>query len=338
MLVERHASWVALNNVVGCPNNCIYCFLNEKKSCAPLKVADAKSAVETLLKSEYYNKDDAICIMPNTDIFATPSNIKQFFLVCSELKKRNIKNLVTIITKREINTKNAQIIKAFRKYLNICVYVSYSGLEPDFEKGIRKNNEVEAITSMKNLKSHNIPCIHYWRPLLPQNSDEKTLQQVFDIVKHYCIASCMTGLKLYKNMSCQSYWPEAQKAFDNGINPECFVPKGSFDKIINLAIKNNYSVYVDNVCLMAEIMNKPCSYGIYKNYRCEKYNICSKKQRQICGEFYGFKKPQNIEITGEKSLNDIINIAKIQKAHISGNNKNSTYWQSSFTNKEWLEL
>ncbi len=338
MLIERHASWIALNSVVGCPNNCIYCFLNDRKACKPHEECSPEEAVKQLLSSNIYNNDDAICIMPNTDIFATPTNKKHFFLVCSELKKKNVKNLIAIITKREITEYDAKIIAYFRKYLNLVVYVSYSGLGDTFEKGIRKNGEIESVLSMKNLKKYDIPCFHYWRPLILQNTNDSTIKTVLDNVKKYCLASCMTGLKLYGFMNCSSYWPEAQKAFDKGINPECFVPKGSFDKIMQLAKEVHYKVYVDNVCLMAEFMKKPCEYGSYLSERCLKYNICSEEQRKICGKFYDFKKPMTVVVDKNTSFNDIIEYVKKEKVHVQGDNKNSTYWQNSFNNTKWYEL
>ena len=338
MLIERHASWIALNSVVGCPNNCVYCFLGDKKSCKPKEICYPKEAVAQLLSSDLYNQDDAICIMPNTDVFAPPDNKKHFFLICEELMKKNVKNLITVITKREITEADAEKIADYRKSLNIAVYVSYSGLETSFEKGVRKKGMVEALISMKNLKKYDVPCFHYWRPLLPQNTDDKTINSVINNVKKYCLASCTTGLKLYKYMSCSSYWPEAQEAFDNGINPECFVPKGSFDKIMQLAKSLNYKVYVDNVCLMADFMKMPCAYGSYKSDRCLRYNICSEEQRKICGQFYNFKKPETIVADKEVSFNDMLNYIKKEKIHVKGNNENRTYWQNSFTNTEWYEL
>lgn len=339
MLIEQHASWLALNNVVGCPNNCVYCFLRQR-GCHPKIMCSSRKAVENLLNSELYRKDMPICIMPNTDAFATPSNKKQLFLVCQALKRQRIPNLITVITKRKVTLQDCAYIAGFRKKgLNINIYVSYSGLEAAFEKGIRCKNSLEAIETMKNLKKYHIPCIHYWRPLLPQNTDIKTLQRVLNIVKKYCIASCMTGLKLYPYMNCRTYWPDAQKLFDNGINPECFVPKGSFDNIVKLAAKVNYRVFVDNVCILSNIQKIPCEYGIYNSRRCRRYNVCSEEQRQRCGQFYDFKQPCQIRTDKNYSLSEILEVIKQQKVSIIRQKVNtSSYWQSSFTNDEWLEL
>ncbi len=339
MLIEQHASWLALNNVVGCPNDCVYCFLKQK-SCMPKILCEAKEAVEELLKSDIYKQEMPICIMPNTDAFATLSNKKQLFLACQTLKKHSVSNLIIVITKREINEKDCAYISSFRKKgVNICIYVSYSGLESKYERGIRKRNQLEAILSMKNLKKNNIPCIHYWRPLLPQNTDTKTLQTVLHTVKKYCVASCMTGLKLYDYMSCQDYWPEVQSLFEQGVNPECFVPAGAFDRVIELAQKDNYKVFVDNVCILAWLQKNPCVYGIYKSERCQHYNLCSAQQRKRCGQFYNFQKPEQVLINKNCSLTEIFNVAKSQKVSVMNQKAGKTsYWQSSFTNDKWLEL
>lgn len=339
MLIERHASWIALNNIVGCPNNCKYCFLQER-SCRPKIISNPMQAVEQLIKSDKYKEDIPICLMPNTDAFATLSNKRQLFLVCNMLKRKRIKNLIVIITKREINDRDCLFIKGLRnKGLNICVYVSYSGLDEQFEKGVRKNNQLEVISSMKNLKRYNIPCIHYWRPLLPQNTNIEILKTVLNTVRKYCFASCMTGLKLYPDMSCKEYWPEVQNLFDKGVNPECFVPKMAFDNIIKLAKEVRYRVFIDNVCLLASLQKKACEYGNYQSYRCNKYNMCSNEQRLICGKFYHFEKPEQVCLENNISMDVLLDMLQKQKmSALNQKMKNTTYWQNSFTSDKWIEL
>ena len=338
MLVERHASWIALNNVVGCPNNCCYCFLGKNKQINPMSVCSARDAVMQLLQSPLFAKDIPVCIMPNTDIFATKDNKRVFFEVLEELLKNKVTNLITAITKREITTEDAGIISTYiKKGLKICVYVSYSGLPDSFEKGVRHRGVLDALVSMRNLHQYGIPCAHYWRPLIPQNSDPKILKKVMNEVKKYCIGACMTGLKLYPYMSCRDYWPEAQKAYDAGINPECFVPKGAFDTIIKLARANHYKVFVDNVCLMSSLLKQPCLYGLYKSSRCVKYNLCPDAQRNICGEFYNWEKPQKTN-KEEIELFGLLKNADAERTHNSEKQKNNSYWQNYFINGEWVEL
>lgn len=339
MLIERHASWIALNNVVGCPNDCIYCFLGKNKCTKPTCNSSAKDTVNSLLSSELFDDETPICVMPNTDVFATKENKKAFFDVLEQIKEKNIKNLITVITKREIDKNDAEKIAEYRNLgMNICVYVSYSGLPDSFEHGVRHNGQLDAIQSMQILHEYHIPCVHYWRPLIPQNTDDETIQKVFNNVKKYCIASCMTGLKLYPSMNCKDYWPQVQEAFDKGANPECFVPKGAFEKIIDLAKNNNYQVFVDNICLMASLLKQPCKYGIYKTERCEKYDICSSEQRKICGAFYNYKKPKQIEADKKLSLSELLSKAKKEHVNVQKKVADGQYWQSYFTSEKWMEL
>ena len=210
MLIEKHASWLAVNNIIGCPNNCKYCFLGKNKGIKSIEKTSPEKASEALINSELYTTDIPVALMVNTDAFSTPSNKQALFDLLKICSDKNLPNLFVVVTKREITEEDCKLFKEYMsKGLKILIYVSYSGLESEFEKGIRKNGKLEALISINNLFQAKIPCAHYWRPLIKQNTTNNILQQVFDNVKDKYIGSVVTGLKLYPTMSCEDYWPRS---------------------------------------------------------------------------------------------------------------------------------
>lgn len=331
MLIEKHASWLAVNNIVGCPNNCKYCFLGENKGVKPTVKSDPEKAVIALKTNPEYTKTIPVALMVNTDAFATPANKKALYALLESCVKNKLNNLFVLVTKREITAEDCGILKAYMKQgLRLLIYVSYSGLPECFEKGIRKHGQLEALLTINNLYDAKIPCAHYWRPLIKQNTTPEILQEVFNNVKDKCIGSVVTGLKLYPTMSCADYWPEAQRQYDLNPDSECIFPKGALDYIFNMTKPYKYPVFVDNVCLLAMYENVACDYGIYKSNRCIHYNRCSTIQRCRCGNYYNNCFPKQSE---EDEINFSSIVAEMEE------NKNKTkYWGNSFTSDGWDEI
>lgn len=279
MLIEKHISWIALNNIVGCPNNCAYCFLDHKKGVAPKVECDPDLAVQSLMNSSHYRPDTPVAIMVNTDAFATKQNSQECIKILKLVTALHFKNLFILVTKRLIQDEVAKELNHLMKQgLKLLVYVSYSGLPSHFEQGTWHNGTPDALITMQTLKKHHIPCAHYWRPLLPQNTSYETLKKVYMAVKDYCIGSLIMGLKLYSRMETP-YWPKAAEAFKENPSNECIIPKGSLEKIYKIV--GDYPIFLDNFCLLAVAQNIPCRYGIYGSIRCQQYNCCPYKKLSI---------------------------------------------------------
>ena len=77
-IVEMHATWLAVNSVIGCTNGCKYCFLQStnKNISKPLYLKSSRMAIDDLIKSKYYLEDIPICLLPNTDAFLNQINIE----------------------------------------------------------------------------------------------------------------------------------------------------------------------------------------------------------------------------------------------------------------------
>lgn len=58
-VVQMHATWLAVNSVIGCTNGCKYCFLQStnKNISKPLYLKNSKMAIDDLMNSKYYLED-----------------------------------------------------------------------------------------------------------------------------------------------------------------------------------------------------------------------------------------------------------------------------------------
>lgn len=310
MLIEKHISWLALNNVVGCPNNCVYCFLEQRKNTIPVKKEDPLRSIKKLVKNRYYTQNIPVAVMVNTDIFATRQNMNDCLNILYAAQSFGLTNLFVLVTKRKIPDAFAIKLRSLIDAgLKVLVYISYSGLPAEFEIGTYHNKIPDAIISMKTLNRYAIPCAHYWRPLLPQNTTTQKLMEVYSVVKKYCIGSVITGLKLYPHMKTP-YWPEAEEAYKKYPNSECIFPKGALNRLHSII--KDYPVFVDNFCLLAFSQKEPCKYNIFGSKRCQKYNNCPYK-----------KLKQNPCATVEKNY----------KKTCCKN-----YWGNSLISTKWIEI
>ncbi|MGN0973953.1 MAG: radical SAM protein [Bacilli bacterium] len=280
-VIEMHSSWLAINSIVGCPNGCKYCLLqatNDNK-CFPKEIVTPKEAVKQLLEYKYYDKDIPVCLLPNTDVFVNPKNIRYLLDLLAELERQNVTNDLVIITKCNITDNVIEKVKELKqKGQNVIFYISYSGLgkdiEPRISEEILKNN-------FKKLKENDIDVIHYFRPFLPQNSDPKRIEEILDYVNQYTDISVTTGLALIETFIDKiECWNEVKKNKEACLKANCVWPESAWNYF-----NNNYShkqqIFQTNTCGLNTKLKRP-STQYYGTEECLNYNHCSNEQRERC--------------------------------------------------------
>ncbi len=280
-VIEMHSSWLAINSIVGCPNGCKYCLLqatNDNK-CFPKEIVTPEESVKQLIEYKYYDKDIPVCLLPNTDVFVNPKNIKYLLDLLVELERQNVTNDLVIITKCNITDNVIEKVKELKqKGQNVIFYISYSGLgkdiEPRISEEILKNN-------FKKLKENDIDVIHYFRPFLPQNSDSKRIEEILDYVISYTDISVTTGLALIETFIDKiECWNEVKKNKEACLKANCVWPESAWNYF-----NNNYShkqqIFQTNTCGLNTKLKRP-STQYYGTEECLNYNHCSNEQRERC--------------------------------------------------------
>lgn len=303
-IIDVHATWMAFNPIQGCPNKCRYCFLNgigmtHKK---PVVLCSEEEAVDKLLASPYYTPDFPICFFSQTDAFATPDNVKYVSNVMKILHERKVMNPRVFITKCEIPEWFIEECEEHEKSGEQFVfYMSYSGLDKDIEIGV---NREKIKQNFINLHKHNQKIIHYWRPLLPQNSKKEQVLGMVEFVKKYAIASVIVGLKVQPNIIDNfDFWPEMLEVREEALNAECVWTKEAYDILFGENEKDifgDYPVYQSNSCALALALGITDRNAFWKSYYCDCVNNCPSSQKEVCRKYYENLNADKIQ---EKVLN-----------------------------------
>ena len=286
-IVERHSTWLAVNPIQGCVNNCLYCFMNQKSltKVKPQVLIEWNKVIDEIKNNKYYTQDVPICYFSKTDIMVLDYTREYLINLIDSIMRSDIYNPFVIVTKcfipDNIIAKLKQLQKTGREVL---VYISYSGLDKDIEKGIEKEN---ALKNFERLFENNIKILHYFRPLIPQNSSKEMFELIIGYVSKYSIASVVTGLKVYKELQHQyTFWNEITE-IDNAFEYECIWPYHVEEDLKVIAEKYNYSIYQSNSCALEYALNGFDKYGLYQSDVCTNFNICDAGMRERCKCFSG---------------------------------------------------
>lgn len=299
-LINRHATWLVVNPIQGCPNSCKYCFLQSINGTGikPIKIADESTAIGLIKKSKYYTETVPLCLFSQTDIFSTSSNItylKEFLGILNGCK---LKNPIILITKCFIPDDVIELLhQMMLNGLRIVVYLSYSGLDSSIEVGIK---EEWVRKNFIHLKAANIPTIHYFRPIIPLNASSKRIDEILSFVSQYAAASVVAGLKVEESFrEKMSFWPQVSSN-PSCAEAECVWPKGA--KEVLRMISQNYShpIFETNTCSLSLVLGIEEPYGFYDSLPCREFNMCPDSMRtkcKNCSKLLRSRNPESITAT-----------------------------------------
>lgn len=221
-------------------------------------------------------------------------------------------NPLVFITKREIPVEFIELVKNMSK--KVVFYISYSGLSnTEIEPGVREN---QLKNNFLQLSEANIPRVHYWRPFLPQNSNQNTINGIVEFVSQYATCSVINGLKLNSGIAnnLARFWPElTENAFDFSKSGE-FWPEGIRNYIHQHTKKHfpNYPLFMGNTpCSLSYALESSDMNGSLGSKMC-KESCCPTGQQTKCQN--AFTRPE---------INDVYKIAekmKIKPENIHMNN------------------
>lgn len=281
-LIERHSTWLAVNPIQGCPNDCRYCFMkkNNMTKVKPYVIKEYDKVIEEITRNKYYTCNIPICYFSKTDIMATKSNIDYLLKFFELLYESEIYNPIVLVTKCFVSVEVINQLKKMQESgRTVVIYISYSGLDNTIEKGV---NNKYAIDNFKNLYNAGIKIIHYFRPLIPQNSTEEIIDNIINNVCKYSKASVVTGLKVYKELaSLYDFWEELSN-IENADEYECIWPQNIERKLKKVALKYDYPIYQTNACALEYALGGYDKYGICNTEVCRSFNMCDKNMREIC--------------------------------------------------------
>ncbi len=302
-IVDQHATWIAVNPVQGCPKVCSYCFLNERGQTAvrPEQLASPVETVDLLTSSQFYAPDRPVALYTWTDVMALSSSRAHLAELLAVLVERKIPNPIVLITKCLIPDDALDAIVAARQAgLRTIVYVSYSGLGRDIERGIRHE---ELKTNFPRLAHAGLPVVHYWRPAFPESATVSTMEAVFDWAAEYALCTVAAGLKVEPAALSRlaELWPEL--ATTPGVTAaECVYPQAFWDFIhATRQRRPGYPLFHTNSCALAYVLGQPDRFGVFGSDVCASRNHCPTAQRHRC-EADVLRRPALTEATVRAAL------------------------------------
>lgn len=284
-IVDQHATWIAVNPIQGCPKACEYCFLNERgqTSVRPELVASPAETVRQLTVSPYYAPDRPVALYTWTDVMAFPASRTHLAELLDLFAGRQLQNPVVLITKCPIpDDAVAALARARQAGLRLIVYVSYSGLGREIERGIRHE---DLRTNFPRLAQAGVPVVHYWRPAFPESAVPQIMEAVLDWVARYARCTVAAGLKVEPAAlrRLARWWPEL--ATTAGVTDAEGVYPRPFWEFIHRTWQRHpaYPLFHANSCALAYVLGQPDRFGVFGDNVCRPRSNCPDAQRRRCG-------------------------------------------------------
>lgn len=366
-IVDVHATWLVLNPIQGCPKKCKYCFLGERglNQVKPTYLVSPEEATRLLLKSKFYSSEIPLCLISQSDAFSTKDNIEYVMQLVENLMNKKIKNPIIFITKCNIPEYFIEFIDKYeKKGHKFLFFLSYSGLDHTIELGVdKKIIEKNFIT----LTKYNKKIVHYWRPFIKENSKPEVIENVYNFVKKYCIASIAIGLKTTNHIIDNIEWKELKSKKEEALKSDNVWNAFAYNYVYNeLKNRDDYPIYQTTSCALGYALKEADRKFFYNTDICKNCNKCPLEQRKRCQKQYKeYKNPTRKEILKLlKKINKTVNLEQIQIKErlviingielnfneisfltdalktkvITKRNENDYYWNTSINNASILKV
>ncbi|MFC7928754.1 radical SAM family protein [Streptomyces cinereoruber] len=285
-VIDQHETWLAVNPVQGCPKDCQYCYLKNRGQTLvkPVELATPRRTVDLLRTSSYYHPEAVLALYTCTDALSTPRTRAHLVGLLDELTAQEVRNPICLITKCAVTQDVIDAtLRAKAGGTPVIVYLSYSGLGADVERGI----DHEALrATFPLLHSHGIPVIHYWRPLTPANSAPDTITRVLDLASRYATCSVAVGLKVKRGARDQmtDLWPALADGDLAVEDADAVWPRETWELLETLPSRYpDHPIYQMNSCALAFTLARADSYQVRGTATCETAH-CPASQRRRCAD------------------------------------------------------
>ena len=209
------------------------------------------------------------------------SNVGYLLKLLTALREAAIDNSIALITKAPINDRTMTSIRAIEG-LRIVFCLSYSGSgwtpEPNFsDESLRAN--------FKIVKNYGFPILHFWRPLLPENTTDEGIEAMLSFVSKIADASMFVGFKLHPELThivSRDGAMSVPKELHESVGE--WLDQRTIERIYFAAkqICPDYALYRHTSCGLAKIMGCPNHTGTVHRIDICPPSQCPAEQRSIC--------------------------------------------------------
>jgi len=260
----------------------------------PEQLYTVDQIIKMLLNNRYFIANSTtLCFGNRTDSFL-PSNITYTVNFIKALEQLKLNNPLIIVTKKIIPEDVLQYIQNL-EHVKVVFFISYSGLPSHIEKGIKAQ---DSLNNFVNLKKHNIPAVHFWRPILEINSGSGQIRDVLAFTSKYAIASVYIGLKLSKELN--RIYKERDEYFHLPSNLDDYgeyFPEYAEIRILDIVQSEFpvYPLYKHSSCAISLALGIPdYNATVYKDSICRE-SQCPSWKRAICENSKIIPEVSNVE-------------------------------------------
>lgn len=331
--IEMHASWLAVNSLQGCPKGCRYCFLRPwgQTQVTSKALLSPKAAVDELLNSDLYSPQTPLCLLTHTDPMATEVTRTHFSELLDEIFRRGLSNPVCFVTKCTVEDSIVERLgAAHASGKQVVAYWSLSGLDRKVERGV---NHEKSRNSFLRLAETGVPIVHYWRPLVPENSTPDSVLRVLDSVIGVAKCSVLTGLKLYSEMEDYAdYWADLRSHVPELVEYEGVMPDSIRQALPFGTLKYpSHPIFDSNSCAIAYALSSENKVGTYGTHSCILRSRCSSRQVDLCRDSTKSAESSScssFSSPASQATMSAFNTRPSQKAELV---PNELYWASGYT-------
>lgn len=297
--IRQDNTWLVVDPIVGCNNNCQYCFLRiyNKATTKPSVVFSPEEAVDKLVNYWAFGEFSYPMIGSETDVFLCDNSINYLMQFIEAYEKRGIKNPLCISTKCYIPDYFVDFISQKRN-VNFIFYLSYSGLPKEIEPHVEISN---IVLNFKRLSYIGHKPIHLFRPIMPQNSTIEVFESVISSIAEYADCSVLRGLNLNKELQKLIwFWDDAQSGNFDFSKTVSLWPKGWYERLCQVKSKfPDYPIFFKNSCAISYKCGKPEFVGTMGSNKCISC-WCPKEHRHMCESNNEFVSSSDIKKLSEE--------------------------------------
>jgi len=207
-------------------------------------------------------------------------NVDYLINLLAEINTSQIDNPIVLITKAPLSHRILERLRAI-SCIRLVFFLSYSGLDQRFEPNF---NQEQLRANFSLAKAYDFPVIHYWRPLLPDNSRLDAVRDMLSFVSSVADATVFIGLKIHPALT--PIITESSIAVPSHLMDHAgeWVETDTIDQIYREALRlcPDYPLYRHASCALASVLGQPNHTAtVYRDDVCLPSH-CRSAQRAIC--------------------------------------------------------
>jgi DNA repair photolyase len=253
--ITQHDSWLSVDPIVGCRMNCAYCYMQVAgwTGVRPELLSDIESVTQAMLAHRYFVPHETILSFGNHTDPLLPENDNHVLRFITLVDSHGLANPIALVTKRAIPDSFLDALCSLR-HVRVIFCISLSGLAPTIERGVDPS---DAINNFAKLHRAGQRTIHFWRPLVDQNTTTDVIERVLGVVAGKAAASVYVGLKITPSLKA-SYRRQMLSCPDDADYGEALSPAAE-DRLRRIAADRcpDHPLYRHTSCAVSLVLGIP---------------------------------------------------------------------------------